>query len=76
MLQNRHDAVQGAERIIQYDFTNTELCWEALQAKATGGYTEGNKPLAMVGDALFRFFIVKASYEAGNTIREFATALN
>jgi hypothetical protein len=62
MVLYKNDAIAGAQTIIGHTFTNSELCWEALQAKAAGGYTEGNKRLALVGDAVLRLLIIKSWY--------------
>jgi dsRNA-specific ribonuclease len=66
MATYKADALADAQMMISYNFTNTELCWEALQAKAAGGYAEGNKRLALVGDAVLRLLIIKSWYTTGD----------
>lgn len=54
-----------AERILGYEFKDSTLLWEALQAPGSGVlfcagsvYTnEGHKPLAGIGDVLLSLFI-------------------
>ncbi|EHL02284.1 RNase III [Glarea lozoyensis ATCC 20868] len=64
---NRERSIAGAQAILDYTFRNPELCWEALQAKGAGGYPEGNKRLALCGDAVLRLLIVQLWYPTGRT---------
>jgi hypothetical protein len=50
-LKLKSEVVPPVENSINYQFINRNLCWEALQGKGAGGYAEGNKRLAMLGDA-------------------------
>ncbi|KAH9887761.1 ribonuclease III domain-containing protein [Xylariomycetidae sp. FL2044] len=61
--------IQSAMAIIGYDFVNTELLWEALQAAGNGTVIcnkryirEGNKSLAAIGDKILGLLIVKEGY--------------
>lgn len=63
MNGNRQDAmVQAAESIIHYSFSDKELLWEALQAAGSNMsfcYPEGNKRLAMIGDAVLKLVVLE-----------------
>ncbi|KAH8646490.1 ribonuclease III domain-containing protein, partial [Tricladium varicosporioides] len=50
------------EELIGYEFNNKKLCWEALQGKGANGYTQGNKRLALVGDAIIRLKVLEGWY--------------
>lgn len=54
-----------AQVIVAYNFVDAELLWEALQAAGSGVFacdngrrltTEGNKPLAAVGDSVLSLY--------------------
>jgi ribonuclease III len=60
---------QSIERIISYSFTKPQLLEEAFQAagvsvsaKGIKGNKEGNKRLALVGDALIHLLILDKWY--------------
>ncbi|ODM19420.1 hypothetical protein SI65_04404 [Aspergillus cristatus] len=63
--------IQGVERIINYQFTNPKIICEALLA--AGRYLpgivrcskDGNKNLAMVGDAVLQLVLVSDGYDKG-----------
>ena len=63
---------QAIECIIDYHFTNSGLLEEAMQAagasdskKIAGSDREGNKRLALVGDAVLRLVILDEWYPDG-----------
>ncbi|OBT76529.1 hypothetical protein VF21_05435 [Pseudogymnoascus sp. 05NY08] len=58
--QNR--MVTAAEDVIDYSFIDKELLWEALQAAGSNmafRYPEGNKRLAMIGDAVLKLVVLE-----------------
>ena len=57
-----YNAIRKVEKIIGYTFTNSNLCWEALQGKGVNGFSDGNKRLAMYGDSILRMLILKTWY--------------
>lgn len=64
--------MQTVEKIIGYEFTNTELREEALLAAgasisdpAIDGDPRGNKRLALVGDAVLQLLILEKWYGQG-----------
>lgn len=62
MASQRDVKVAKAEDIIHYVFGNAELLWEALQAAGSNTmhtYPEGNKRLAMIGDAVLKTVILE-----------------
>ncbi|KAF4631132.1 hypothetical protein G7Y89_g7000 [Cudoniella acicularis] len=59
--------VPQVEELIGYKFNNKKYCWEALQAKGTNGYLLGNKRLALLGDAILRYRLIKAWYPTGSS---------
>ena len=65
---------QAIENIINYHFTSHEILKQALQAAGTSvsdpsvsGDREGNKRLALVGDALLRLVILDEWYPEGTS---------
>ena len=65
-------ALQEVQEIIQYEFTDTALLWEALQAadlivNSAGDPVpnDGNKRLALVGDAVNRLVLADDWYRSG-----------
>jgi hypothetical protein len=65
--KEKAQAVPGVEALIGYRFNNQEICWEALQGKQTSGYPNGNKRLALLGDALLRVRLVKDWFPTGQS---------
>ena len=64
--------VEEAQAIIQYHFLDETTLWEALQAPGSVASlighrraVEGNKRLALLGDALLRVAIVQKGYSEG-----------
>jgi hypothetical protein len=70
MPQIMQSSVAGVERIIGYNFVDPITLWEALQAPGSGVLmsgdrllsTEGNKRLALKGDAWIRTLIIEDWY--------------
>lgn len=53
--------IDAGETITGYNFNIAELLWESLQASGSNAaylYPEGNKRLAMIGDAVFKVAIL------------------
>ncbi|KAI1132250.1 ribonuclease III domain-containing protein [Nemania abortiva] len=64
-----------AQKIINYQFQNEDLLWEALQAPGSGVVTlngrvlaQGNKNLAAIGDAVATLIIKSHCYEMDRSI--------
>ena len=62
--------IQGVENAINYQFNDHALVWEALQAAGSGvtsingrPLTDGNKRLALLGDAIMNVALVEDWYE-------------
>jgi dsRNA-specific ribonuclease len=54
--------VTAAEDVIDYPFIDKELLWEGLQAAGSNmafRYPEGNKRLAMIGDAVLKLVVLE-----------------
>ena len=63
------NAVQGVEAIIDYHFIEPLILWEALQATGNGissvgtrSFADGNKRLALVGDAILKVALLEEWY--------------
>ena len=63
------NAVQGVEAAINYHFTEPLILWEALQATGNGissggtrSFADGNKRLALVGDAILKVALLEEWY--------------
>lgn len=66
--------MMGAEAAIMYTFLDDDILWEALQAPGSGvvlsGFRRipnGNKRLAIVGDAVLNLVISSQNYQRGLT---------
>lgn len=60
-----HDArVQAVEKVIGYTFVDPLILRAALQA-AGHLAADGNKPLALLGDALLRLVFTEVGYKTG-----------
>ena len=75
------NGIEGTEAIIQYKFTNSTLLWEALQCSgnrelliAGRQLIEGNKRLAILGDAVLELILAERWYHtnkpAGNVLHK------
>lgn len=66
--------IARAEAVIDYSFQDANIVWEALQAPGSGvvrsgtrSIRDGNKRLAIVGDAVLKLIINVENYEQGLT---------
>ena len=64
------DKIQGVENAIGYQFDDQAVLWEALQAAGSGvtsingrPLTDGNKRLALLGDAIVNVALIEDWYE-------------
>ena len=67
MPMSKEQAIPTVEELIQYQFLNSEKCWEALQGKGAGGFPHGNKNLALIGDAVVRARLAQKWYGTGGS---------
>ena len=67
MPMSKEQAILMVEELIQYRFPDSERCWEALQGKGAGGFRNGNKDLALLGDAIFRARLAQRWYATGES---------
>ena len=66
--------LQGVEDVLSYQFNDRNILWEALQAASSrvvsiGGrvLTDGNKRLAMLGDAIVNVALIEEWYASGQS---------
>jgi ribonuclease III len=66
MSVNMHDAITRVEQVLGYTFEDRNCLWEALQAPGSGvclagtrRISEGNKRLALKGDAAIKNIIIE-----------------
>lgn len=71
-LMRRTQMVEGCQAVLGYDFNDSDLLWEALQAAgspvfAVGGryLPDGNKRLALLGDTVLKLVLVREWYTSG-----------
>jgi hypothetical protein len=62
--------IRELEEIIGYEFKDKSLLDRALQAAGFGLLREGNKPLALIGDATLKLIIRMMGYETNASIGE------
>lgn len=73
--QEKPDTLQAVETILAYHFTDRNQLWTALQA-AGSSYpgertdTDGNKRLAILGDAVLKLALVEDWYHTGHVKRK------
>lgn len=74
-MANTHttQTVHAVEALIQREFANKSFLLEALAAPGSRILAisdrmliEGNKPLAMIGDAILKTLLIKKRHEAGD----------
>lgn len=62
------NAVVGVQLLINYNFNDNRLLWLALQAAGSGyGGPDGNKLLAMVGNAALELILVNELSQTGGS---------
>ncbi|KAG9228593.1 putative ribonuclease 3 [Amylocarpus encephaloides] len=65
-MLDKAEKIAGAQALINYNFTNPELCWEALQTKGSSNYfPDEHKRLALLGNALIRFRLLQEWFPTG-----------
>ncbi|KAH6656052.1 ribonuclease III domain-containing protein [Truncatella angustata] len=69
---DKDSKLEIAQKVIGYDFNDPDILWEALQAAGNGASSvrfrtifEGNKRLAMLGDAVQKLELIRGLYEKG-----------
>ncbi|KAH9887762.1 ribonuclease III domain-containing protein [Xylariomycetidae sp. FL2044] len=72
---DRNTKMEMAKAITGYPAHQSEHLWEALQAAGSGievcndrSIPQGNKALAVMGDKLLAFFIIRESYDRESSI--------
>ena len=65
--------LENAQAAMSYRFTDPHILWEALQAASSGVHSagnrviiDGNKRLAMIGDAILKLVLLENSYARGD----------
>lgn len=61
VFPTRETLIAAGEALTGYTFNNAELLWEAEQASGSNAaylYPEGNKRLALIGDAVLRLVVL------------------
>ena len=68
-----YDMMRGVESIIGYDFDDSLILWEALQAAGstvrsagTRRFPDGNKRLAVLGDTILMLVLVSEWYDSAD----------
>ena len=74
MATTQASKIQGVENIIGYNFNDPLILWEALQPAGSGVisagsrlFLDGNKRLAMLGDAVLHVALVDDWYGGAGT---------
>ncbi|KAL1876309.1 hypothetical protein Daus18300_002938 [Diaporthe australafricana] len=84
-LRSKAMKLNRAQAIVAYSFVDTELLWEALQAAGSGVFacdngrrltTEGNKPLAAVGDSVLSLYYKVRGRDNYHSIGQSNASLN
>lgn len=67
------NTTQGVENIIGYNFSDSLILWEALQAAGstvrsagTRRFPDGNKRLAVLGDTILKLVLVSEWYNSAD----------
>lgn len=59
LTMSKQQSIAALEGILAYSFEDPNISWLALQAAGSGiGGPDGNKTLAMIGDAIMKFILV------------------
>ena len=71
------EMIDGVQNIIAYTFRDASILWEALQAPGAVPYgtqgrnfSNGNKRLALLGDAILKTVLLERWYATSDTIGE------
>jgi len=72
MYQTKIEAVPKLESLLEYQFNDKNLGWEALQCKGAGGYAQGNKRIALIGDAYLKLKFLSIWYPTGECVRKYS----
>ena len=67
MTLSKEEVLREIDEMCEYRFSNANMCWEIVQGKGAAGFTEGNKRLALLGDALLRSQLLRKWYPTGQT---------
>lgn len=63
----RYEELQDVEDIINYMFNQPSLLHEALRVSASTSSPEGNKRLALIGDAVLKLALVAEGHDRGES---------
>lgn len=64
------ERIRAVEDIINYEFRDKSLLIKALEAAGATMASQGNKRLALIGDAALRLVLYECSYEGEASICE------
>lgn len=64
------ERIRAVEAILGYEFIDKRLLIKALEAAGATMAREGNKPVALIGDAILRLVLYELRYEEEASIRE------
>ncbi|KAJ5080947.1 hypothetical protein N7456_013657 [Penicillium angulare] len=70
------ERISAAEAIIGYVFHNDQLLVKALEAAGATPAAQGNKRLALIGDAALRLILYELGYEDERSIGDMTSAQN
>ncbi|KAJ5263819.1 hypothetical protein N7478_011424 [Penicillium angulare] len=71
-----NDRIRAVEAIINYGFHNPQFIANALKAAGSSGAAQGNKRLALIGDAVLRLVLYELGYEEDRSIGDMTSAQN
>ncbi|CAG8371369.1 unnamed protein product [Penicillium salamii] len=71
-----NERIRAVEAIIDYEFVDNTLLERALEAAGASFVSQGNKRLALIGDAALRLVLYEASYESGYSIEQITKSQN
>ncbi|CAG7955723.1 unnamed protein product [Penicillium salamii] len=71
-----NERIRAVEDIIDYEFVDNTLLEDALEAAGVTMASEGNKRLALIGDAALRLVLYQASYMLGYSIGQITRGQN
>ncbi|KAJ5785507.1 uncharacterized protein N7503_010719 [Penicillium pulvis] len=70
------ERIRAVEAILGYEFNDKALLRKALEAAGATMAREGNKPLALIGDAILRLVLYELHYEDEASIHIMTKAQN